>query len=236
MFDRLIELSPNEPLLKTTKALFVNYYETGDDSAFWTAIAAFPASMAGARAAINLQLAFALVDRDWVRTKELITKMNGGDDEGYFAYGQNTVPVDCYSILLARLQREPISADASFAGAREQLNQKVQKSPGRADLLSQLAVVDALLNNKETAVAEGKRAVQMLPISTDAVDGSLIELKLAVVYGWTNELDLAFETLNSLAKVPGAFNYGTLKRDPYWEPLRQDLRYEKLLAELAPKR
>ena len=236
MFDRLIELRPDEPLLKMTKALFVNYFETGDDSAFWTVIAALPASMADDRAAIDLQLVFALVDRDWVRTKDLITKMNGGDDGGDFAYGLAPVPVDCYSILLARLQREPISADTSFAEAREQLNQKVQKSPRNAALLSQLAVVDALLNNKETAIAEAKRAVEMLPISKDALDGSLIELKLAVVYGWTSELDLAFETLNSLAKVPGLFNYGTLKRDPYWEPLRQDPRYEKLLAELAPKR
>lgn len=236
MFDREIDLRPDEPLLKAEKALFVNYYETGDDSAFWTVIAAFPASMADDRAAINLQLMFALVDRDWVRTKEFITKMNGGDDESDFAYAGSTVPVDCYSILLARLQREPISANASFAGAREQLNQKVQKSPERADLLSQLAVVDALLDNKETAVAEAKRAVEMLPISKDALDGSLIELNLAVVYGWTNELDLAFETLNSLAKVPGELNYGTLKRDPYWEPLRQDPRYQKLLAEVAPKR
>ena len=237
MFDRLIELRPDEPLLKMTKALFVNYFETGDDSAFWTVIAALPASMADDRAAIDLQLVFALVDRDWVRTKDLITKMNGGDDGGDFAYGLAPVPVDCYSILLARLQREPISADTSFAEAREQLNQKVQKSPRNAALLSQLAVVDALLNNKETAIAEAKRAVEMLPISKDAVDGSFIELNFAVVYGWTNELDLAFETLNSLAKVTrGLLNYGTFKRDPYWEPRRQDPRYAKLLAELAPRR
>ena len=37
--------------------------------------------------------------------------------------------------------------------------------------LSQLAVVDALLNNKETAISEAKRAVEMLPVSKDAVDG-----------------------------------------------------------------
>ena len=99
MFDRLIELRPDEPLLKTAKALFVTYRETGDDSAFWTAIAALPASMADDRAAINLQLMFALVDRDWVRTKEFITKMNGGDDEIDFAYAgarfQSTVIPSC---------------------------------------------------------------------------------------------------------------------------------------------
>jgi hypothetical protein len=96
-------------------------------------------------------------------------------------------------------------------------------------------VVDALLNNKEAAIAAAKRAVEMSPISKDAVAGTLIELNLAVVYTWTNELDLAFETLNSLAKIPVGLYYGELKRDPYWEPLCRDPRYEKLLAELAPR-
>jgi len=62
-----------------------------------------------------------------------------------------------------------------------------------------------------------------------------MEMNLAVVYAWSNELDLAFEKLSSATKVPGGLYYGQLKRDPYWEPLRQDPRYEKLLAELAPR-
>lgn len=102
-------------------------------------------------------------------------------------------------------------------------------------MLSQLAVVDALLNNQEAAIEEAKRAVELLPISKDAVLGPLLEVNLAVVYAWTNQLDLAFERLNSSAKVPNGIFYGQLKRDPYWEPLRQDPRYEKLLAELAPR-
>jgi len=63
-------------------------------------------------------------------------------------------------------------------------------------------VVDALLGKKELAIAEAKRAVELLPISTDAVDGPDPELNLAAVYAWTNELDLAFETLSSLTKIP----------------------------------
>jgi hypothetical protein len=115
------------------------------------------------------------------------------------------------------------------------LNQKVQKAPDNGPLLSQLAVVDALLNNKETAIAEAKRAVDLLPISKDTMAGPYLQTNLAVVYAWTNESDLAFQTLNSSAKVPNGIFYGQLKREPYWEPLRQDPRYENLLAELAPK-
>ena len=96
-------------------------------------------------------------------------------------------------------------------------------------------MVDALLGQKEAALDEAKRAVEMLPISKDAFDGPGIGLNLAVVYAWTNELDLAFETLSPLIKTPFGIFYGRLKRDPYWEPLRKDPRFDKLLAELAPK-
>jgi serine/threonine protein kinase/tetratricopeptide (TPR) repeat protein len=236
MFDRLIGLNPDEPLLKAAKGAFVNYFETGDDSAVWTAIAAFPASMADDRRTLLMRLSLTLVDRDWVRAKELIKKINGGYDEDFAFAAAASVPVDCYSILLARLQGVETSANASFAGTREELNEKVQKDPGNAGLLSQLAVVDALLNNKETAISEAKHAAEMLPISKDALDGPLVALNQAVVYAWTGELDLAFETLNSLAKIPNGLYYGQLKGEPYWQPLRQDPRYEKLLAELAPKR
>jgi hypothetical protein len=171
------------------------------------------------------------------RQRKLIEKMKGGDDAGLFAYGDIPAPVGCYSILLARLQGEQLGANASFAETREQLNQRVQKSSGNAQLLSQLAVVDALLDSKEVAISEAKRAVELLPISKDALFGSYMEMNLAVAYAWSNELDLAFEKLTSLTEatnIQGIF-YGQLKGDPYWEPLRKDPRYEKLLAELAPR-
>jgi TolB-like protein len=235
MFDRLIELRPNEPILTAEKAVAINYYETGDDTAVMAALAAFPASMADDRGALSLHLWFAFVDRDWTQVKEDIEKLNGGDDQGDFAYVGVTVPVGCYSILPSRLQGEQTDANTRFAQTREQLNQRVQNAPENSQLLSQLAVVDALLSQKESAIAEAKRAAELLPISKDALIGPQIQVNLAVVYAWTNELDLAFETLSSAAKVPNGIFYGHLKRDPYWEPLRNDPRYEKLLAELAPR-
>ncbi|MBV8098284.1 MAG: TIR domain-containing protein [Verrucomicrobia bacterium] len=233
-FDRLTALRPNQPILSAQKPILL-YYETGDTTALRTAFAALPASAIDDRGVLNLKLAFAFVDRDWAEVKALVEKMNSGNDEGDFAYGGTNVPIGCYSILLARLQGEQTATNPSFAETRDQLNQRVQKEPENAKLLSQLAVIDALFGKKELAIAEAKRAVELLPISKDAVDGPYPELNLAVVYAWTNELDLAFETLTSLSKVPNGLYYGSLKREPYWQPLRQDPRYEKLLAALAPK-
>ncbi len=234
MFDRLIELRPDQPILKAQKPLFVSYYKTGDDTAVRSAIAALPASMADDRGALSLRLFFAVVDRDRPQAKELIEKMKG-DDEGNFAYGQINVPVGCYSILLARLQGEQPGTNSGFAETREQLNEKVQNAPGNAQLPSQLAVVDALLNNKELAIAEAKRAVELLPVSKDALVGPFVDMNLAVVYAWANELGLAFEELSTLTKIPNGISYGQLKRDPEWEPIRHHPQYQKLLAELAPR-
>jgi tetratricopeptide (TPR) repeat protein len=237
MFDRLIELRSDQPIVKVQKPVFVTFYKTGDDSPVRSALAALPASIADARDGLSLRLTFALVDRDWLQAKELIEKMKGIEDDSDFAYGEANVPVGCYSILVARLEGEQSGANASFAETRERLEQKVQKSQsyGKANMLSQLAVVDALLNDQEIAISEAKRAVELLPISKDALAGPAMEMNLAVVYAWTNELDLAFEKLNSLTKIPNGIFYGQLKRDPYREPLRKDPRYEKLLAELAPQ-
>jgi hypothetical protein len=116
----------------------------------------------------------------------------------------------------------------------QKVQKSVQKSPGSAFLLSHLAMADVFLNKKEAAIAEAKRAVEILPISKDAVDGPAIGINLAIVYAWTQELDMAFETLVPLTKMPSGVVYGQLKLDPYWDPLRKDSRFDKLLAELAP--
>ena len=56
------------------------------------------------------------------------------------------------------------------------------------------------------------------------------------VYAWANQSDLAFEQLNILIKMPRFwFTYGDLKTNPAWDPLRKDPRFDKLLAELAPR-
>jgi hypothetical protein len=98
-----------------------------------------------------------------------------------------------------------------------------------------LGVVDALLGHKEASISEAERAVEMLPISKDALIGSAIVTNLAAVYAWNDELDQAFGTLSPLAKIPYGIYFGQLKLDPYWEPLRKDPRFEELLTELAPK-
>jgi hypothetical protein len=174
--------------------------ETGDDTTFCSVNAGLSASNDDNELKC-WRLICAINNRDWHQTEKLIGMMNGGEDEGNFAYGRAAVPVGCYAILLARLRGEKPSANAGFGGVREQLNQRVLKSPESARLLSQLSVVDSFLNSKELAIDQAKRAVEMLPVSKNAIEGPSVLMNLAVVYAWTGELDLAFETLAPLAKT-----------------------------------
>jgi tetratricopeptide (TPR) repeat protein len=230
-FDRLIRLLPEQPTLHVDKAFFVNFRETGDDTALHSAIEALPPALRDGRGALSLQLVLAAADRDWQKLKEVIEKMNGGEENADFAYADTGVPVGCYSILGARIRGEQPDQDPSSTETRDRLSQKMQKSPENAQLLSTVAVVDALLGKKQDAIAQAKRASEMVPTSRDAGRGLGIAKNLAIVYAWTDELDLSFETLRKLPRI----HYGELKVSPFWDPLRKDPRFDKLLAELAPR-
>ncbi len=75
----------------------------------------------------------------------------------------------------------------------------------------------------------------MLPISGNAVNGPEVVKNLVIVYAWTGESELSFEALVPLTKMPFGIDYGDFKLSPLWDPLRADPRFDKLLAELAPK-
>jgi hypothetical protein len=123
-----------------------------------------------------------------------------------------------------------------FGETREQLYQKAKANPTDPFLLSALGYADVILGRKEEAVREARRAVEMRPISEDAVSSPLLVLSLAHVYAGSNEPDLALEQLNILFNTPNlVMSYGLLKSDPGWDSLRKDPRFDKLLAELAPR-
>jgi hypothetical protein len=123
-----------------------------------------------------------------------------------------------------------------YGPTREQLLRKVEADPTDPFLLRVLAYIDVALGRKEEAIEEARRAAKMRPISEDAEEGPIMICHLAFIYAWADEADLAFEQISILVKMPNSFlTYGNLMRDPEWDPLRKDPRFEKLLAELAPR-
>jgi predicted Zn-dependent protease len=137
----------------------------------------------------------------------------------------------CLEIPFAKHQGEQ-ETNAEFGEARNKLLQKVKEHPEDPYLLIYLGQIDAYLGRKQEAIEEARRAVEMSP---DGIEGPVLNCLLAVVYALTNEPDIAFQVLDVSIKTPRGITYGDLKLDPDFDPLRADPRFEKLLAELAPK-
>ena len=98
-----------------------------------------------------------------------------------------------------------------------------------------LALIDAGLGRKEEALREIRRALELVPMEKDSTNAIHMIHYSAIVYAWVGEKDLALQNLAKAAQLPGFVTYGRLKLLPWWDPLRGDPRFEKIVASLAPK-
>jgi TolB-like protein/tRNA A-37 threonylcarbamoyl transferase component Bud32 len=137
--------------------------------------------------------------------------------------------------LAARLRGDEEAAGAAFTSARKDLEKTVRDQPNYAAALCALGVLDAVLGNKEDAIREGERAVELMPVGKSAVEGPLLIKNLAIIYAWTGQKDRAIGRLTEIAKLPNDVSYGHLRLNPLWDPLRGDPRFEAIVASLAPK-
>jgi len=106
----------------------------------------------------------------------------------------------------------------------------VQESPNDAPRRAVLRAILAALVHKGAAIAEGKRAVEILPESKDAFDGPQITATLAQIYASTGETDEALQLLDHLLTVPNGLTVPVLKLDPTWDPLREDRQFQALIG------
>jgi serine/threonine-protein kinase len=90
---------------------------------------------------------------------------------------------------------------------------------------------EAALGNKANALQYSKRAAELFPVTKDALTGAEILRNLAITYAWAGEKDLAIEQLQEVVRIPGPISYGQLRLHPWWDPLRDDPRFERLVTQ-----
>ena len=107
------------------------------------------------------------------------------------------------------------------------------RRPDDPTLLGELALAEAGLGENEEALRHARRATEILPPSVDALIGPMCEMRLVQVLAMTGDRDGAFDKLSKLVKRPFGVNYGDLKLNPIWDDLRNDARFDRILAESA---
>src|SRR5262249_21460207 len=140
--------------------------------------------------------------------------------------------------LLARAMQDEARARKAITAARVEQEQLVQQQKDYGPPLCVLGLIDAALGNKEAALQEGRRAMELTPVEQDSVTGQNVMAYFALIAAWAGEKDLALQQLATAAPTAGASliaSYGVLKLMPFWDPLRGDPRFEKIVASFAPK-
>ena len=231
MLERALAVVPGDSGARLNRA-FVDLYERGDTKplrATTDAMIRDDPTVAKELAAELIELA--LDERDLRAAGRALAAMDKkGGLEDAFAF-----PRAWYAGLISQAMGDPAAARVAFASARVEVAQGLSEQGEFAQPLSVLAMIDAALGNRQEAVAEGRRASQLLPVTQDAITGPGILRHLAITYTWCGEKESALDQLSSLSKIPSGVNYGTLRLDPVWNSLRSDPRFQKIIDALAPK-
>jgi TolB-like protein/class 3 adenylate cyclase len=173
----------------------------------------------------------ALAERDAPLAETALMALN----DGTFGDGSTQFGAAFGRGLLARMMKDEAKARAAFAAIRPEQEKMVRAQPDFGPAVCILALIDAGLGRKEDALRESRRAIELVPLEKDALNGSDMIHYSGIVAAWVGEKDLALQNLTKAAQLPGFLSYGRLKLLPWYDPLRGDPRFEKIVNSLAPK-
>ncbi len=229
IYDRALTIVPSDPNTRILRALIALDWRA-DIKPFQATLATLLAENRSVAPDVDLPR-YALCERTAAAATRTLTNY---PREGVVNNGVN-YPYAYWQGAVARCQGDSAKARTAFTAARREVEKTVEEQPDFAAGFSLLGMIDAGLERKEEALREGRRGCELLPISKDAIDGADLAINLAQIYAWTGEKDRAIEQIAAVERVPNTLSYGLLKLHPYWDPLRGDSRFEKIVASLAPK-
>ena len=233
--DRALAIVPDNAETRATRGEFYVYWRA-DTLPLHQTIDAILAQGPGAIAsAAATWFACALAERDPGAAERALVAL--GDNQ---CWGEGAIQLS-HSFgegLLARMTKDEARARTAFEAARAQQEKIVQAQPDYGPALCVLGFIDAALGRKDLALDEGRRAIALMPLEKDVVNGSRVLQYFAITAAWAGEKELALQQLEAGLRAPVAslmLSYGALKLFPVWDPLRGDPRFEKIVASLAPK-
>jgi adenylate cyclase len=232
VLDRALSIKPDDVDTKVTRAL-VPLDSNGDTRPLHQTLDQTRARNPDAiKSVADIWLLCALAERDATAANNALNALGAnffGNDAVhlYRSFGEG---------LVARMTKDDAKARAAFVAARAEQEKRMQEQPDDAPGLCVLGLIDAGLGRKEEALREGRRAIELLPIQKDSINGAHMIEYFAIIAAWVGEKDLACEYIAKAQQLPGygTITYGQLKLMPYWDPLRGDSRFERIVASLAP--
>jgi hypothetical protein len=161
--------------------------------------------------------------RDSAVVRRLTPDMFHGDTSQYLLWNADW----------ARRHGEAARGQAYADSARTMLERRVKADAGEPGPRMLLALSYAQLGRRADALREGHRAVEMLPVSRDAIDGAEMQEDMAYVETLVGDADAAIDRLAYLLTIPSDVSVPVLRVDRMWDALRSDPRFKRLLGSPA---
>ena len=229
--DRAVAIAPDDVSTRVGRA-FVDLEWHADTKPMHAAIQqAITQDPAIASEIAEVWLLLALCERDWGAAERALA----ASDSDACRIENVVFPRGWCEGFLARERGDTLASRSFLLAALVDGEKIVRDQPDFGEALCALGMIEAALGEKDKAIAHGERAVQLVPVEKDAINGPLLVQYLSIIYSWTGQKDLAIKQLKRGAAIPSTINYGMLRLHPYWDELRGDPRFEQIVASLAPK-
>jgi TolB-like protein/class 3 adenylate cyclase/Tfp pilus assembly protein PilF len=230
VLDRVVAVNPNDLTTRVQRAV-VDLQWRADPKPLHTAIEAIAVRDEKATMQISDRwMLLALCERDKAAAAGALAVLatDGCHDEGI------PFPRAWCEGLVAQIGGDQAAARAAFTRARGEIEKLLREQPNYAEGLCVLAMIDAALGKRDQAIHEAQRATEMLPLSKDALNGARVADYRAVTCALAGDKKRAIEQLSSATRRPGGINYGDLRLHPYFDGLRGNPEFERIVNTLAP--
>ncbi|HEX3619849.1 MAG TPA: hypothetical protein VHU16_05715, partial [Candidatus Udaeobacter sp.] len=236
--DRVLALFPDSFNVRIQRA-YVEFFWKGSTAPIKAALQSLPPNLDPDGVVTFARWDLSLMDRDTDAAEKALA--NSPLDTITSQTGV-PLPKSYLQACVFLVRGDTAKAQTEFEVARPAIEKLVAESPQSGTRRAQLGLLYAFLGRKEDALREGKRAMELIPITHDIVEGAVVEAFYATICARTGATDEAISRIERLLTTPFAVDYddasitlSDLRTRWEWDPLRKDPRFQKILAGPEPK-
>ena len=232
-YDRVMVLAPDSANFKIARA-YIDLYQNGKTAALKTALARIPAGVDPSGLVTRARWDLAMLERDYAAADLAMASY----PLDVFQSDGLPMPKSFFRGCTALARGDASAAQTLFAAALPLFELAVKQAPTTGKRRANLGLLYSFMGRNEDAIREGRRAVELEPETKDALNAPWMNGFLAMIYARTGDLASALPLLERGLTSPFpvdntncCITYNDLRKRWQWDPVRNDPRFQKLLAE-----